>query len=155
MARYFSILFFGSFVFLFFIFCFLSSKLILDFTGYATTTGTWSCGGGCEVSSIHIYIHHYYIALLRHIFIQKNKTYIFSETTYRYKPMKVDTGEREGTPANKWVTCTLAEGKNREIRRIFDHFQMPVSRIVRTKFGPYRCVCCFFNHSLSFFFFEL
>ncbi|EGG16464.1 Putative synthase [Cavenderia fasciculata] len=53
----------------------------------------------------------------------------------RYAPMKISV-ERE-TDSNTWVICTLTEGKNREIRRIFEHFNVKVLRIIRTQFGPY------------------
>jgi len=45
--------------------------------------------------------------------------------------------ERKG-PANQWIKVTLTEGKNREIRKVFEHLEMPVSRIIRLGYGPLR-----------------
>lgn len=36
------------------------------------------------------------------------------------------------------LTLVLREGRNREIRRVFDHFGVRVTRIHRTRFGPIR-----------------
>jgi 23S rRNA pseudouridine2605 synthase len=38
---------------------------------------------------------------------------------------------------NQWLTLTLREGKNREIRRIFEFFDYPVSRLIRTGYGGF------------------
>lgn len=38
---------------------------------------------------------------------------------------------------NHWVRMTLKEGKNREIRRIFEHFDMQVSKLIRVGYGPF------------------
>jgi len=36
-----------------------------------------------------------------------------------------------------WVRISLKEGKNREIRRLFEALNRPVKRLIRTKFGPF------------------
>jgi len=60
----------------------------------------------------------------------------------------VDIGRGEKTqPANvkildkkdnqSWVKVSLQGGKNREIRRLFERFNKPVKRLIRTNFGPF------------------
>lgn len=38
---------------------------------------------------------------------------------------------------NAWLTVSLTEGKNREIRRVFEFLGWPVTRLIRTHYGPY------------------
>lgn len=37
---------------------------------------------------------------------------------------------------NFWYKILLKEGRNREVRRMFEHFNVTVSRLIRTRFGP-------------------
>jgi len=39
---------------------------------------------------------------------------------------------------NAWLTFSLAEGRNREIRRVCEHFGWPVSRLIRIAYGPFQ-----------------
>ena len=57
----------------------------------------------------------------------------------RYRPVliKMDTEPFQGAK-NQWFTITLTEGKNREIRKIMEHFDLKVSRLIRIEFGPFR-----------------
>jgi len=47
-------------------------------------------------------------------------------------------GEGRGEGKNIWLTVALKEGKNREIRNIFEHFGCKVSRLLRLSYGPFQ-----------------
>lgn len=45
---------------------------------------------------------------------------------------------REGaTGANLWITVTLNEGKNREVRRVLEAIGLKVNRLIRLSYGPF------------------
>ncbi|MGI4850959.1 MAG: pseudouridine synthase [Janthinobacterium lividum] len=52
-----------------------------------------------------------------------------------YGPMTLTVEESQG--ANTWLNLTLYEGKNREIRRIIQHFGLSLSRLIRVSYGPF------------------
>src|SRR5690606_16444373 len=39
--------------------------------------------------------------------------------------------------ANVWITVTLAEGKNREVRRVLKSVGLEVGRLIRMSYGPF------------------
>ena len=52
----------------------------------------------------------------------------------KYKFTDIVEGEKKGS--NQWFSVCLISGKNREVRKIFNYFDMEVSRLKRTRFGP-------------------
>ena len=48
---------------------------------------------------------------------------------------KVEDGGGEEEGANHWYHVVLKEGRNREVRRLFEALNLPVSRLIRTRYG--------------------
>ncbi len=53
-----------------------------------------------------------------------------------YGPIHATLDRKKGD--NTWITMSLTEGKNREIRKVCAHFGWPVSRLIRVAFGPFQ-----------------
>lgn len=54
----------------------------------------------------------------------------------RYGSLVVTLDRQQGD--NAWLSISLTEGKNREIKRIFDWLGWPVSRLIRLSYGPFQ-----------------
>ncbi|KAF0675382.1 pseudouridine synthase [Profundibacterium mesophilum] len=54
----------------------------------------------------------------------------------KFQPMQV-TLERQ-TGANAWAGVAIREGRNREIRRAMESIGLPVNRLIRVSYGPFR-----------------
>lgn len=53
-----------------------------------------------------------------------------------YQPMDVTFDRQQG--ANAWLTVSLREGKNREIRRAMEALGVTVNRLIRLSYGPFQ-----------------
>ncbi|HEY1935664.1 MAG TPA: pseudouridine synthase [Acetobacteraceae bacterium] len=54
----------------------------------------------------------------------------------RYGPIEAGLDSVKGD--NAWLTVALREGRNREIRRVMAHLGLPVTRLIRTSYGPFQ-----------------
>ncbi|MGA0603352.1 pseudouridine synthase [Caulobacter sp. KR2-114] len=57
----------------------------------------------------------------------------------RYGPIEATLDKvKEGRDAaNLWITVTLSEGKNREVRRVLEALGVTVNRLIRLSYGPF------------------
>ncbi len=56
----------------------------------------------------------------------------------RYGPVDASVDRRANAGgANIWLTMTLTEGKNREVRKLCEAMGLKVSRLIRTAYGPF------------------
>ncbi len=61
----------------------------------------------------------------------------------RYGPIlakveKLPDEERQNKPGtNSWISISIKEGKNREIRRVMEVLSLKVTRLIRTDYGPF------------------
>jgi 23S rRNA pseudouridine2605 synthase len=53
----------------------------------------------------------------------------------RYRPVAARFDRRQG--GNSWFTLTLREGKNREIKKLFEAIGLQVTRLIRIGYGPF------------------
>lgn len=67
---------------------------------------------------------------------QLKKGITIGDVAYRSISVKRENGQSDGS--NVWAEVGLQEGKNREIRRVFEHLGHPVSRLIRTAYGPFQ-----------------
>jgi 23S rRNA pseudouridine2605 synthase len=53
-----------------------------------------------------------------------------------YGPIEARVDRIQGD--NVWLTLSLREGKNREVRRVLDHVGLRVNRLIRMAYGPFQ-----------------
>jgi 23S rRNA pseudouridine2605 synthase len=56
----------------------------------------------------------------------------------KYGPVEVVPEKSGAQTRNAWAMVTLTEGKNREIRKVFDYIDCRISRLVRVSYGPFQ-----------------
>ena len=54
----------------------------------------------------------------------------------RYGPIRAELEREQG--ANAWISISLTEGKNREIRRVMEYLGLAVTRLIRLSYGPFQ-----------------
>ena len=63
-----------------------------------------------------------------------NKGIIINKIEYKKINISIEKSSKEFI----WLIVKLKEGKNREIRRIFEYFSWNIIKLVRIQFGPYK-----------------
>ena len=62
----------------------------------------------------------------------------------RYGPIEATLDKAKETsadgkaPANLWISVSLTEGKNREVRKVLEHLGVTVNRLIRLSYGPFQ-----------------
>jgi len=54
----------------------------------------------------------------------------------RYAGIEAGLDSKKGT--NSWLTVSLREGRNREIRKVMAHLNLSVTRLIRIAYGPFQ-----------------
>ena len=68
-------------------------------------------------------------------YITQNKTRQLTIDNITYNPKSIRLISEGAT--NSWFEVILTEGKNREIRKVFEYFSLKVNRLIRIKYGKY------------------
>ena len=54
----------------------------------------------------------------------------------RYGTIEAKLDKQQGS--NAWLTLSIREGKNREVRTVMSHLGYNVNRLIRVSFGPFQ-----------------
>jgi 23S rRNA pseudouridine2605 synthase len=55
----------------------------------------------------------------------------------KYGPIEAVVEQEKQQGANCWIMVSLKEGKNREVRKVMEHLELPVNRLIRVSYGPF------------------
>ncbi len=53
-----------------------------------------------------------------------------------YGPIEAEFEKQQGS--NVWLTLSIKEGKNREVRNVLEHMGLSVNRLIRLSYGPFQ-----------------
>jgi 23S rRNA pseudouridine2605 synthase len=69
---------------------------------------------------------------------EEQRNQLLAGVTLEDGPAKFsEISQPDGQGANKWVRVTIAEGRHREVRRMFEAVGLTVSRLIRIRFGGF------------------
>jgi 23S rRNA pseudouridine2605 synthase len=79
-----------------------------------------------------------YSARIRGALVPAEKKRLMQGVLLDGVPARFDEIEelKAGSGTNRWYKVVLREGRNREVRRLFEALGHPVSRLVRVRYGP-------------------
>jgi len=55
-----------------------------------------------------------------------------------YGPIEAEAEPGRDGAANQWISLSLAEGKNREVRKVLEALGLTVNRLIRVAYGPFQ-----------------
>ncbi len=86
------------------------------------------------------WLRHYRVRVHGHVDAKKLKDLENGATIEGvvYEPIKAVLEDTKTEGANQWLSVTIREGKNREVRKIMEHVGLQVTRLIRVSFGPFQ-----------------
>ncbi|MFS2219218.1 pseudouridine synthase [Commensalibacter melissae] len=112
-------------------------RLDLNSEGLLLLTNDGSLARQLELPSNH-WVRRYRVRVFGHIVqakLDQLKDGITVEGIH-YSPIIAKIDSQKGM--NAWLTVSLQEGRNREIRRVMQHFDLQVNRLIRIAYGPFQ-----------------
>ncbi len=89
---------------------------------------------------VHAWLRHYRVRV--HGTINQRKLASLAKgitiSGIHYEPIKIELENEKEHGSNRWLAVTLREGKNREIRKIMEHMELQVTRLIRVAFGSFQ-----------------
>lgn len=109
----------------------LNSEGLLLLTNSGELPGVWNCRQIPGAADIKVKVHGR---------INRDKLAELEQGItidgIRYGSIKVEVESEQGT--NAWLSVTLQEGKNREIRKVMKFIGLDVARLIRLSYGPFQ-----------------